>query len=289
MSKIIKIKVPATTANFGCGFDFFGIALNLYNEFQFELINNKDYVTIGFDDIENNLVLDSFKKIVNKYNRSDIKVKITILKNDVPFARGLGSSATAIVSGCVAANYFMDNSLSEEQLINEMVEIEGHPDNILACFYGGAISSIKDDKLYVFHHNINKDLLFNVLIPSYTVKTKDARDVLPKNYFLNDITYNASRAMVLSESLEKGDMKLIKLATKDCIHEPYRKKFIKEYDLIENSINNLDAKLIISGSGPTMILLAKDNKIIDKLKDLKLNIKIYSLKVSDIGCEINIL
>ena len=286
MSKIKKIRIttPATTANLGPGFDFLGLALTQYNVFEFE--DSERDEEIGFDCVGNNIVKKCFKKIVRKYGHSDIKVKISMIENGIPVARGLGSSASAIVAGCVAANYFLGNTINDADLINEMIKFEGHPDNVLPCYKGGMVSTISNTSDY-FKHNVNKDLVFNVLIPSYKVRTEDARRVLPKEYALSDVTFNASRAMLLSKAFETGDIGLIKKVTEDKIHEPYRKQFIREWDDVENAIKDCDAKLNISGSGPTMLLISNNNSnesIINRIKGLNLQLEIHSLKVSDVGC-----
>lgn len=288
MSKVKKIRIttPATSANLGPGFDFLGIALTKYNVFEFEESDHDQ--EIGFKGVGNNIVKSCFKKLVKKYGNRDIKVKITMVENGIPVARGLGSSASAIVTGCVAANYFLGNIIDENTLIDEMVKFEGHPDNVLPCFKGGLISTLSNTTYY-YKHNVNKDLVFNVLIPNYKVRTGDARKALPKVYSLSDVTFNASRAMLLPKALEDGDIDLIKKVTDDKIHEPYRKPLIKEWSKVEESVKDYDAKLNISGSGPTMLLISKDannDEIINLIKNLNLKLEIHSLKVSDVGCEL---
>ena len=211
MSKIIQIKTPATSANLGPGFDFFGIALSLYNVIQFEEVDDGKQIIeeIGFQNVGENLCKKCFEYIINKYCKAKKHYIISLIQNDIPVARGLGSSASAIVSGMVGANYFINNMLDESQLIDEMVNVEGHPDNILPCYLGGAVSSIYTDKLNYFKYNVNKDLYFNVLIPKYKVSTADARGVLPNNYQLSDVVFNSSRVMLLPKALESGDIDLV--------------------------------------------------------------------------------
>ena len=282
MSKII-IKTPATSANLGTGFDFVGIALNRYNEIQIEEINdgNKKIDEVGFCNVSENIVKKCFEETIEKYGRLDKHYIITLLKNDIPVARGLGSSASAIVSGVVGANYFLNNKINEEELINIMVSYEGHPDNILPCYFGGMVSSINNDKLYYFKHEVNSDLKFFVVIPKYKVKTEDARKILPNNYCLQDVVYNSSRAMLMSKAFKDGDINLIKMVTSDRIHEPYRKSLIKEYDLIEETLKNEDAKLNISGSGPTMLVITKSDEIFDVINKLNLGLDIFEVSVSN--------
>ena len=288
MSKIIQIKTPATSANLGPGFDFFGIALSLYNVIQFEEVDDGKQIIeeIGFQNVGENLCKKCFEYIINKYCKAKKHYIISLIQNDIPVARGLGSSASAIVSGMVGANYFINNMLDESQLIDEMVNVEGHPDNILPCYLGGAVSSIYTDKLNYFKYNVNKDLYFNVLIPKYKVSTADARGVLPNNYQLSDVVFNSSRVMLLPKALESGDIDLLKIVTDDKIHEPYRKQFIKEYDEIAEIIKGSDAKLNISGSGPTMLLISKSKDILTKIRNKQLDLEIYNLSISNDGVKI---
>ncbi len=278
--KKIKIKVPATSANLGPGFDFLGIALNLYNEFIFE--EAKEYIEIGFEGIDNNMVLASYKYIINKYYKKDLPISIKIEKNDIPSSHGLGSSASAIVSGMLAANYFLNNLLSEKELIKEMIEYEGHPDNVMACLYGGLASTVIDDDINIFKYDVANELYFNVLIPSYNVKTSDARCALPKTLTYSDVTSNASRVIMLPKAFEKGDINLLKILTKDEIHEKYRSKFIKEWDELKVIAKNFDVTLNISGSGPTMLIISKNDEFIDYIKD-KFDFRIIKLKVCKEG------
>lgn len=284
MSKII-IKTPATSANLGTGFDFVGLALSRYNEIQIEALNDGKALIeeFGFDNVGDNLVRKCFEDTIKKYSILNKHYIITLLKNDIPVARGLGSSASAIVSGVCGANYFLDKKINEEELINIMVSYEGHPDNILPCYFGGLVSSIKDEKLYYFKHEVNDELRFFVLIPKYKVRTEEARKILPKSYSLEDVVFNSSRVMLMSKAFKDLDIELIKKVTDDRVHEPYRKTLIKEFDIIEKAIKGTNAKLNISGSGPTMLLISKDDIAINLIKELNLDLDIYNLKVSN-GC-----
>ncbi len=270
----IRITTPATSANLGPGFDFLGIALNLYNVYEFESSENFEFV--GFDSIDNNMVYDCFKRICDK------PVRITLVECGIPPSHGLGSSASASVAGFMAGNYFSGNKYSLEELSMMIAEYEGHPDNSMACLYGGLVSNVLENgKFKAYKWDVSDELKFNVLIPPYNVKTSEARKILPGALSYKDVTYNASRSFLLLKAFEKGDMDLLKVSMKDMIHEPYRSKLIKEWDELKKLSNEFDSTLNISGSGPTMISISKDNLFTSAIKDFGL--KALSLKADSKG------
>lgn len=278
----IRITVPCSTSNLGPGFDFAGIALSLYNIYEFE--ENEYYEEIGFDDIEDNLALKAYKHIFEKFFQQKIPVKVTLIKNDIPIARGLGSSSTAILAGMFAANYFLGNFKTKEQILKEAIEFEGHADNIMACYSGGlTIATKNEDDLYIAHKfDVNTNLKFNVIIPSYEVKTSDAREALPKEIELDDVTFNASRASLLPYALELGTIDELKYILQDKIHEQYRSKFIKEWDELKELSTKFETTLNISGSGPTMLAISLNNDFKKEVK-YRTSLQVITLEVDDEG------
>ena len=144
---MIRVRVPATSANMGPGFDTLGIAFNLYNDFEFseEGTTNKFY---GFKEEfsnEDNIVYKSMIACFKKCNYKPKGLKISLIKEDIPISRGLGSSSTCIVAGLLGANDIMGNPLSIDELFKIGVELEGHPDNIAPAFFGGMVVSVLED------------------------------------------------------------------------------------------------------------------------------------------------
>lgn len=279
-----RVTTPATSANLGPGFDFCGVALDLYNVYDFS--KSEEYELVGFGDIKDNLVLSSYKYVFKKLKIEEVKVKIELVRQDIPVARGLGSSSSAIVAGVIAAIHFSNyKETNEENIIKMMVELEGHPDNVLPCYYGGLITTIPtDNSFYINKINCSKDLRFITMIPNYQVKTKKARKVLKKKYKREIVTLNSSRLVLFKDAFTYGDMDLFKLVLVDYVHEPFRKKLIKEYNDLKTLAINNNLPLIISGSGPTTILLCNnDVKALvtkeDVLKELP-NLQVEILKVS---------
>lgn len=258
---MIKIRVPATSANLGPGFDCLGIALNLYNTFTFEEID-KGLEFIGCSEKfnnEDNLVYTSMKKCFGKigYKFRGIKIK---MQCDIPVSRGLGSSAACILGGVMAANEIAGGVLSTDEILEIAVEIEGHPDNIAPALYGGMAVSIKDDKkIYVQEIKLNRELKFCALIPDFTLSTEKSRSVLPKVIPYKDALFNVGRTALLIAALSNGNMDMIKIGCEDKLHQSYRGKLINNYDDITQKCRKLNSKAVfLSGAGPTIMNIIND-------------------------------
>lgn len=272
---MLKVKVEATSANVCVGFDVLGIALNLYNEFTFK--EQEEFSFKGFLDEfskkETNLVYESYKKVFDLRGEKPIPVEIGF-RGDIPVSRGLGSSSSLIVAGIFAANYFLKNKYTKEELFDIAAMLEGHPDNVAPAIYGGLVASYKKgDKYYPNLYAINKDLRFTVVIPKNKVSTHDARGVLPKELPYSDIVWNMSRIINLPRAFSDGNITLLKDLFDDRLHEPYRKKLILEYENVKNVVDKYDCAFAISGSGSTMLIISKDLEFLDELKKLGLDIK----------------
>ena len=269
-----KYKVPATSANLGIGFDCLGLALNIYDYFKIE--ENDKFIINGFinNDIENNLFIKAYKKACKLNNKKIIPLKID-LKANVPISRGLGSSSCMIVGGIYAFNLLHNNLLSKEEMLEIATSIEGHPDNVAPCIYGGLCVSSDNKTLKL---KINSKWHFGVWIPSYKVKTEDARKVLPNNYKREDVVSNIANALKGIKALETFNIEDIKCLSNDKIHEPYRKKLISDFNKYENLAYKNGAKaFLISGSGSTCLSIS------DKDLDINKNINFKNVKVDNKG------
>lgn len=267
---MVKVTVPASTANIGPGFDTLGLALNLYNEYIFEKIE-KGLIIEGCPEIYNNkdnLVYKSFEITAEKLGKKINGIKIRMNTN-IPVSRGLGSSSSCIVGGVFGANALLYGGLSKEELFEIAVMIEGHPDNIAPCVYGGLTASmVEKEKPYTVHYNISDKLKFCALIPNFETSTKEARKILPKKVAFSDAVFNISRVSVLLKALETGDMNLISMALKDKLHQIYRSTLIHECDDVsEICIVDGSSAIFVSGSGPTLMNIITDDKFPEKIKD----------------------
>ena len=267
---MIKIKVPATSANLGVGFDTLGIALNIYNTFYVE---ESEFLLIEGVDKKyknrNNLFMIAFDKVNERFNTfKNIHLKI---EANIPIARGLGSSASFIVAGAIAANYLNNNKLKVEEIFKICTSLEGHPDNIAPAIFGGLNASFMyNDIPYSKKINVHKKYKFTVLIPDFKVSTSLARKVLPSLYSKEDTVNNLSNIVSLCLSLNDGDDNVLKLSNNDKIHEPYRKNLIPDFDLLKQQCLNKGAyTFMISGSGPTCLVISNDDSFSKKIDTSK--------------------
>ncbi|SDK84599.1 homoserine kinase [Natronincola ferrireducens] len=259
---MIRVKVPATTANIGPGFDCLGIALSLYNEIEVEEIDNGLIIDIeGRDEEkieknENNLVYQSMLKTFQRigYQPKGIKIK---QYNRIPIARGLGSSAACIVGGVMAANGLCGKPLSTEEMLELAVEIEGHPDNVTPALVGGVVVSCKDEGQTTYiRFDVHEALKFIVAIPEVELSTKASRGVLPETIAFQDAVMNVGKSSLLVAALMSGELEKLSFALKDRLHQPYR---IKLMDSLENIFTRGEDlglnQLFLSGAGPSIIYL----------------------------------
>ena len=258
---MIKYKVPATSANLGIGFDCLGIALSLYDYFEIE--ESDKFILNGFIDnnVKDNLFVKAYKKACRykKDKASPLKVN---LKADVPISRGLGSSSCMIVGGIFAYNILHNNCLSKKEILELATAIEGHPDNVAPCIYGGLCVS-SDNKTTLL--KVSNKWHFGIWIPSYEVKTSEARKVLPTTYSREDVVSNVANAIKGIKALETFDLDNISSLNKDKIHEPYRKALIKDFKKYEKLAYQNGAKaFLISGSGSTCLSISDKDLLIDE-------------------------
>lgn len=272
---MIEVRVPATSANLGPGFDCMGLALNTYAYFRFSLQEQGLTIT-GCNtrwQTEENLVYQGFQKTLAYMGESVSGLCIEIDAAGVPEARGLGSSAVCIVAGAIAANAFFQNRLNKYEIFEICTAMEGHPDNVAPAIFGSlTVSFMEDDKPNMIRYLVNQDIRFCAIIPDYPTLTQEARAVLPSTLSYEDAIYNVGRCAALAKALEIGNPMIIKNACKDKMHQPYRKQLIKEYDEIQSLCDAQDAlALYISGSGSTMMAImdhpAKTNALIKSIKD----------------------
>jgi len=293
---MVKVTVPATTANIGPGFDTLGLALNLYNVYTFEEIE-KGLIIEGCLDIyknENNLVYKAFECTAKKLGANVKGLKIT-MDTDIPVSRGLGSSSACIVGGVYGANALLNGGLSKEELFKIAVAIEGHPDNIAPAVYGGLTASIVDDeKPYCMKYNISEKLYFCALIPDFETSTCEARKLLPQEVSYKDAVFNISRVAVLLKALEDGNFDVINVALKDKIHHKYRKKLIDECDEVKKiCVESGSSAIFISGSGPTLMNVIENSDFTNRIKNsimkLRNNWEIKFLQTDKNGAIVEIL
>ncbi len=262
---MMRITIPATSANIGSGFDALGVAVTMYNTVN---IDEYDGVAISCDDNlpipkdENNLIYKTAKYLYDLCGKPLRGLRIE-QHNGIPIARGLGSSSACIVGGLLGANELMGNPISHDELIAIAATLEGHPDNATPALLGGLVTAvIEQGKVYYVKQEIRDDLRFVAIIPDFPLKTSKARAVLPKDIAHKDGVYNLSRAALMSVSLYSGNYQNLRVAAEDRLHQPYRLSLIAGAEKVMEACYANDAyAAYISGAGSTlMAIVHRDNE-----------------------------
>ena len=265
--KSVTIRVPATTANLGPGFDAFGCALELYTDVTFEETESGLEIT-GCDEEftgPDNLAYVSYCAVLASLSEEVKGVKIHIDAH-IPICRGLGSSAALLVAGAMGANVLRGNRLSTQGLLNITNAMEGHPDNLAPAFFGGLTASMVDNGLPVaVNFPLHPDWEFLALIPDFDMPTVKARAVLPEQVSRADAIYNIAHGALVLKALELGDETLLRNAMQDKLHQPYRKHMMEDYEIIEGIARTAGAAFCLSGAGSTLLCITRN-------KDLKVHL-----------------
>ena len=272
LTKPITVLAPATTANLGPGFDCLGMALDLWNKLEV-LPRDADasddpLVTVFGEGAEeaptdaSNLVYRSMEFLFNEAGEAMPPVRLRC-DNQIPFNRGLGSSAAAIASGLVAANALCSVDFSPNELLEMAATIEGHPDNVAAAVLGGLQLVVTDEKrLYTAPISVPEGLAAVLYIPENRIATADARAALPKQVSLADAVFNMGRIALLVAGMASDRPEYLSIATQDCLHQPYRQPLFPAIKLIFAAARTAGALgVFLSGSGSTVLALTQGREM----------------------------
>ncbi len=282
----VSVKVPATTANIGPGFDCLGIALPLYNTITIEetvlpgtgveinVISESSAIDeLALEHIpldENSLVYKAVELLYNSIGQTPGELKINI-HSSIPVARGLGSSASVVVGALIAANELLGHPADEVALLSIASELEGHPDNITPAIIGGLVLASQEDDGTVIYRKLEwpSEWAITVCIPDFELSTDIARSVLPKEVPMKDAIFNAQRLGMFVQAVHTKDTELMKLALKDRLHQPYRMKLMPGLDKIMDNLRFIDSVLgcVISGAGSSILVISEKNDL-DKIKNV---------------------
>jgi len=293
MSKSWQITVPGSTANLGPGFDSIGLGLELYLNLKVSLADEWTFIHVGDnvpEDIsyENHLIYKIAKQVADKFSVTlpPCKVEMT---SELPLARGLGSSAAAIVGAIELANIVCNLNLTTQDKCNISSQIEGHPDNATASVLGGVtISSMDDSGIVDTLHIKELDATFVVYIPNFELKTSVARDVLPDQFKRSYAVVASANANMLAASLMAKDYERIgRYMEKDLFHEPFRATLIPNFREIHEAARKYGAYgTALSGAGPTLISLVSNDiaeEFVRKMSKDFIDLSIISTKVDTEG------
>jgi len=264
----VTVRVPATTANLGPGFDAFGCALQLYTDVTFEETDFGLEITGCNEEFTgpDNLAYVSYCAVLASLNEEVKGVKIHIDAH-IPVCRGLGSSAALLVAGAMGANVLRGNRLSTQGLLNITNAMEGHPDNLAPAFFGGLTAAMVDNGLPVaVTFPLHPEWEILALVPDFELPTTKARAVLPEQISRADAIYNVSHGAMVLKALELGDEKLLHHAMRDKLHQPYRKSLVADYEAIESLARTYGVGFCLSGAGPTLLCITRNKAIREKLE-----------------------
>ncbi|MGO1432336.1 MAG: homoserine kinase [Ruoffia tabacinasalis] len=271
----VSLKIPATSANLGLGFDTMGVAVNKYlsikatesDKWEFEFLDEE---LRDLPNGEANFVASTAIDIAKKYNKvmPDLFIEMS---SEIPLTHGLGSSSSAIVAGIELADHYCQLGLSTYDKILLASKIEGHPDNVGPCITGGAFVGYYQDG-YLAYHQLNLDKISLILsIPPYEISTKVAREAIPDSYEKGAaIEQNALNNVMLLSMVKKDYKTMGELMMQDKFHEPYRQPLIAEFpEIKEIAVKNGAYATVISGAGPTVLTLCPEDKVEGILKELQ--------------------
>ena len=288
--KQVKVRVPATSANLGSGFDTVGLALDYHDELTFTmcadpsnraaqvLIHGEGEDTLPRD--ETHLVVSTFRRACQTFGLGRFGF-ILEARNNIPQARGMGSSAEAIVAGIAAAAAFAhDDELDRDPVFELAAAIEGHPDNVAPAVYGGMTAPWNLDTaegvgsipipggeplhsgFHTVKYRVDPQIHASVFVPDYELSTEEAREALPGAVTYRDAVFNVSRVALLAAAMNPGALAsasdpnaLLFTATQDKLHQPYRKNLMHpSWDLIQ-ALRSRGYAAAVSGAGPCVLVL----------------------------------
>jgi homoserine kinase len=306
----ITIRVPATSANLGPGFDSLGLALDLWNETTVTLaieytvqVNGEGMERLSQG--ENNLIIRSAQKLAERVGKHLPPFHVDCI-NRIPLSSGLGSSAAAKLTGLLGANVLLGKPLTKAQILDLATELEGHPDNVAAAMLGGlVVSTIENGNVYAHKINVHGnqtptgyfDLPFHltIVLPDFHIPTNQARQAVPEQVSIKDAVHNISRAVLITEAFRDGDLGLLSRAMTDTLHQPYRLSLIPGAQAAMDAARQEGAAAVaLSGAGPSLITFSsKPGPAIGEamkraFEQAGLQARIFPLRMSNHGAEVHI-
>ncbi|HWQ46593.1 MAG TPA: homoserine kinase [Longilinea sp.] len=260
----VRVRVPATTANLGPGFDCLGLALDLWNEVDIRLIGNELKISNegeGAGILPANAKNAIFRAMKALADQKDIPLPAGIQitsRNAIPLGSGLGSSAAAVLAGIFSAGSLFDVKLSFQEQLDLAAELEGHPDNVAPCLLGGLTACMQTEHGVVVRSLPLKEMPILIALPDFNFSTRVARSVLPKLVPYKDAVFNISHTLMVTQALQEGDFDLLKEAMQDRLHQPYRLPLIPgAQQAMEAAYRAGAATVALSGAGPALLVVCR--------------------------------
>jgi homoserine kinase len=260
----IRITLPATSANLGPGFDAAALAMSMHLTVEAHPAATFSIEATGRDAalcevMENNLILDTYREVLERYGKSVEPLRLK-LHNEIPLGMGCGSSAAALCAGVALANHFGGLGMDDAAIVAEATRLEGHPDNVAACWLGGFTVSGEDDGK-VLTATFEGDPTWQILlaVQASSLATKKARALLPDRYVKADAVFNVQRASLLVAAFAQGRLELLRTAMQDRIHQPYRAVACPLLEqLLPLASEPEIAGVALSGAGPSVLLFLSE-------------------------------
>jgi homoserine kinase len=259
---MIKVRIPATSANIGSGFDALGLAVTMYNYVYMEeddrlSVLSRDGADIPLD--ENNLVWQTVSHLYKVCGKKLPGLRLEQISH-IPSARGLGSSSACIIGGLLGANELLGSPLSRDDIIDMAAVLEGHPDNSTPALTGGLVTAaLQEGKVYYVKQEVQSDLKFAVIIPDFELKTSHARAVLPEKVDHRDARFNLARSALMAVSLYSGKYENLRVSAADKLHQPYRLSLIPgAEEVMELCYCHGAYAAYISGAGSSLMAIVDD-------------------------------
>ena len=300
----ITIRIPATSANLGPGFDSLGLALDLWNETIITLAIEYSVQVNGegrerLSPGENNLIIRTAQQFAEHVGKRLPPFHLDCV-NHIPLSSGLGSSAAAKLTGLLGANALLGKPLSKDEILNLAAEMEGHPDNVAPALLGGLVVSTVEDGKVLAHKisleaNSDYPIHITVVIPEFHLSTQQARLALPDHVTMKDAVHNLSRAVLVTEAFRTGDLDLLGKVMTDTLHQPYRLQLIPGgRQAMDAAKESGAAAAVLSGAGPSVIAFSsqRDPAIGEAMtrafEQEGITARAFQLKISHHGAEAQI-
>ena len=262
----VSVRVPATIANLGPGFDALGLAVSLYCDARAvaadvdSFVYNGDAGIFGVD----NLMHSGWREAHQALGMTAPQVQLSC-QNQIPLARGLGSSSAALVAGAALADAVQGGRLGRSGVLRLCAALEGHPDNVAPAVLGGFTASVmsstglRSAELSSAQFDLPPEIGVLVSVPDYELKTSEARDALPQLYSRADMVFNLSRSALWVAAVASKDFSLLKEACRDRVHQPYRARFVQNLEqTIDKALNAGALAAFLNGAGPSVGALVED-------------------------------
>jgi homoserine kinase len=270
----LHLRLPATSANLGPGFDALGLAMALYltidaaaaAEFSIEATGRDAALCAALD---NNLILTTYTEVLAAWGREAAPLHLR-LDNEIPLGMGCGSSAAALLAGVVLANHFGGLGWTDQQILDEACRREGHPDNVAACWLGGMTASASTADASVITGTYGKNLEWSLMLalPAMSFATAKARALLPETYSRADAVANIQNTALLVSAFALDRPELLRTAMQDRVHQPYRAAVCPLLPLLLPLAGQLGIYgVALSGAGPSVLLIADPASPVEPILD----------------------